>query len=110
MQDGAERRQRRIAEAVIDEQLAVLCQEPPEPLGNVGVACLGAAVEQVERRVVDARPGPLEAARIEVRVALDDVLDDVVHELPRDRRRAEALIAPWLVGREARRRYEPGAP
>src|SRR5262249_61453501 len=52
----------------------------------------------------------LKAAHIEVRVTRHDVLDDVVHELPRDRRRTEALVAPRLVGREARRGYEPGAP
>src|SRR5258708_29159350 len=109
MADSAERRQRRVAEAVIDEELAVLPEEPLEFVGNVSVARLGAAVEQVERLIVDA--GALvEAANIEVRVTRHDVLEEVVHELPRDGRRTETEVTPRLVGREARWRNEPGAP
>src|SRR5438445_8618600 len=51
-----------------------------------------------------------EGVDVEGRIALDEILDDVIDELEADGRRAEARVAPRLGGAEVERRDEAGRP
>src|SRR5262249_25224976 len=87
IKDGPERRQRRIAEPVVDEELLVQEQERQEAEGIVAVADLGALVEERERAPADRAVLDVEVAEVEARIPLDDELEEMIDELPGDRRR-----------------------
>jgi hypothetical protein len=114
--DRAHGGQRRIAEAVIDDQLLVLGDEAAEFLRIVGIAGTRPAVIEIERSVADREVrGPVEPAGDEIGIALDDEADDVVDEAPGDRLVAVGGGTPRLYRievdrRRGLRRQEAGAP
>ena len=109
--DCAKGRQRRIAEAMKDEELLVLGDKMPKLAWLVAVTRLRSAVEERERRIAHyPRLTDGKVPQVEGGIARHDELHDVINELPGYRSGAEAGAAPGLVRREVGRRHEPCGP
>jgi hypothetical protein len=99
---------------VIDDELVIAADEGRELRWVIGVAGLGALVEEREGVVAERRrQRSVESARVEVGIALDDELDRVVNDLPGGWCRREAEMVPRLRGAEVKeraRQEEAGGP
>src|SRR5258707_872284 len=99
------------AGTVVDPQLLALLKEGQQLLRDVAIAGLAAPVEQPDFGIADLAGLVDIGTHVEGGIAFDHVLDEVVGELPADRRGREPAIVPRLGCAESdRRRNRASAP